>query len=337
MNYRTNLKNAYQQLIGIPTARLMAPLHSADIAIFHDFQPPPAGGGHQFLRALWHEWERQGYVVENNTISRRTHACLFNSYNFHFARLRALQRNGCRMVHRIDGPMSAYRGFDNGSDARIAQMNGELAEATIVQSHYSLREHRALGYQLRDPHVIMNVADPAIFHSQGRVPFDRQRKIRLISASWSDNSNKGAAIYQSIAQQLDPARFEYSFVGNTPVNLPHMRVLPPVPSQQLAQLLREHDIYITASKNDPCSNSLIEALACGLPALYLDSGGHPEIVGQAGFAFADATEALRRLDQLVDEYAERQAQITLPTLADVAAQYLRVMHIAAPAAGKERA
>ena len=336
MNYRDTLKNAYQHFVSIPTARVMAPLHSADIAIFHDFQPPPAGGGHQFLRALWQEWVRLGYVVENNTISRRTHACLFNSYNFHFDRLRALRHSGCRMVHRVDGPMQSYRGFDNGSDARIAAINHQLAEATIVQSRYSLQEHITLGYTLRNPHVIMNVPDPAIFHRQGRVAFDRKRKARLISTSWSDNPNKGAAIYQEIAQQLDPARFEYTFVGNTPLALDHIRVVPPVTSQQLAQLLREHDIYITASKNDPCSNSLIEALASGLPALYLNSGGHPEIVGQAGVGFHDVSEALAGLEQLVDEYAERQAQIALPTMTEVARRYLALMQVDAPSVTKEQ-
>lgn len=331
MNYRRTLKNAYQHLVGIPVARAVAPFRSADISLFHEFQPPPAGGGHQFLRALRRELAGRGYAVENNTISHRTRACLFNSYNFQFARLRALRRPGCRMVHRVDGPMQSYRGFDNGSDARVAEINAELAEATILQSHYSLQQHRALGLSLRNPRVIMNVADPEIFHPRGRVPFDRARKIRLISASWSDNPNKGAAIYQEIARQLDWDRFEYTFVGNTPVDFERIRTVPPVTSQQLAELLREHDIYITASKNDPCSNSLIEALSCGLPALYLDSGGHPEIVGNAGFAFASAEEAVSKLDALVDEYEARQAQIALPTIAQVADEYLHVLGLQTPA------
>lgn len=328
--FKSMLKNMVKNIVGIPLAQAASLLKTADLSLFHDFLPPPAGGGHQFLRALRQELEGRGYKVENNTLSRTTQACLFNSYNFHFNRLRALRRSGCRMVHRVDGPMQSYRGFDNGSDGRVAAINAELAEATIFQSHYSLRQHQALGLTLRNPHVILNVADPAIFHQTGKVPFDRGRKIRLISASWSDNPNKGAAIYQAIAQRLDWDRFEYTFVGNTPVNFDRIRTIPPVTSQQLADLLLEHDIYITASKNDPCSNSLIEALSCGLPALYLNSGGHPEIVGQAGFGFSTAEEALSMLAALVDEYEMRQAQIALPTLAETADQYLQVLGIKAP-------
>ena len=37
--------------------------------------------------------------------------------------------------------------------------------------------------------------------------------------------------------------------------------------------------------NDPCPNTVIEALSCGLPILYSNSGGVPELVGaNAGIA-----------------------------------------------------
>ena len=60
------------------------------------------------------------------------------------------------MVHRVDGPVGVYRGFDDGTDRRIAAVNRKLANATILQSHYSLEKHRELGLELRDPVVIRN-------------------------------------------------------------------------------------------------------------------------------------------------------------------------------------
>ena len=36
----------------------------ADLALFHEFAPPPTGGGHQFLRALIGELQRRGLQVE---------------------------------------------------------------------------------------------------------------------------------------------------------------------------------------------------------------------------------------------------------------------------------
>ena len=121
----------------------------ADLALFHEFAPPPSGGGHQFLRALVAELEQRGLEIELNRLSAATPACLFNSFNFDAERLRRFARTDCRMVHRVDGPIGAYRGFDDGTDGTIAALNAELADATILQSRYSLEKHRELGLELR--------------------------------------------------------------------------------------------------------------------------------------------------------------------------------------------
>ncbi|NIY75443.1 glycosyltransferase family 4 protein [Thalassospira sp. HF15] len=50
-------------------------------------------------------------------------------------------------------------------------------------------------------------------------------------------------------------------------------------------IYRAGDIYIMLKHNDPCPNTVIEAMACGLPVLYSASGGVPELAtGMAGRA-----------------------------------------------------
>jgi glycosyltransferase involved in cell wall biosynthesis len=301
------------------------PTPDADISFFHDFAPPPTGGGHQFLRALWREFERRGIRLENNTISKTTRACLFNSFNFNFKHLRQLHRPGCRMIHRADGPLAVYRGFDDGTDRKIFDLNQKIADATILQSQYSLTKHLEMGFDFVRPVVIPNAADPEIFHSRGRQPFNVDRKIRLISVSWSDNFNKGASVYQWLDDHLDWGRYEYTFVGRSPVSFQNIRTLSPITSEDLAKELRQNDVFITASRNDPCSNSLIEALACGLPALYLNSGGHPEIVGQAGLSFESVENISALLDRMIFEYESWQVCIKLPSIAATADRYLEIL------------
>ena len=297
----------------------------ADLALFHEFAPAPTGGGHQFLRALVSELERRGVAVELNRISRATPACLFNSFNFDFRRLRRFARPDCRMVHRLDGPIGVYRGFDDGTDARIAQVNRELADATVVQSRFSLEAHRELGIELREPVVIANAVDPAIFHPPAaRDPLDA-RKARLIAVSWSDNPNKGAEVFAWLDENLDWERYEMSFVGRSPAAFLRIRVRGPVPSRELANELRRHDVYVAASRNDPCSNALLEALACGLPAVYLASGGHPELVGDGGLPFVSAEEVPEVLERLLGEADDRRGAIRVPSLEQVADQYLEVL------------
>ncbi len=299
------------------------------ISLFHEYAPPPSGGGHQFLRALETELKHKGHRIENNVLSPTTPACLFNSYNFNFRQLRCQRHRQCRMVHRVDGPVSVYRGMDDGTDARIWKINRELADASIFQSRFSLAKHIELGFQFAQPCVIMNAADPGIFHRRGRLLFQPDRKIKLISTSWSDNLNKGAEIYQWLDRNLDWTRYEYVFVGRLPLPMKKIRVMAPVDSETLAHHLRQSDIFITASKNDPCSNSLIEALSCGLPALHLNSGGHPEISGKAGLPFDHAEEIPFALERLTASYADYQNAIAVPQIQDVATRYLEVLGITA--------
>ena len=88
------------------------------------------------------ELEGRGLDVERQRISDETQACLFNSFNFDFERLRRFSARGARMVHRVNSPIGAYRGFDDGTDERIARINAELASATILQSGFSLEKAR---------------------------------------------------------------------------------------------------------------------------------------------------------------------------------------------------
>jgi glycosyltransferase involved in cell wall biosynthesis len=296
----------------------------SDVAVFHEFHPPPYGGGNQFLIALVRELERRGLGVETNRLSARTPACLYNSFNFDFRRLRRFARSDVRMVHRVDGPVGVYRGFDDGTDRRIADIN-ELADTTILQSRFSLEKHAELGIELRNPVVVHNAVDPSIFHPpRAREPL-AGRRMRVIVTSWSGNPRKGADILTWLDRNLDVDAYEVTFAGNTQQTYECIHVVGPLASAPLADLLRAHDVYLAPSRDDPCSNALLEGLACGLPAAFLRSGGHPELVGEGGLGFDGAEELPAVLARLRDELQERRARIRVPSLTDVADRYVEVL------------
>jgi glycosyltransferase involved in cell wall biosynthesis len=59
----------------------------------------------------------------------------------------------------------------------------------------------------------------------------------------------------------------------------------PYTQEQAPELYGAADAYLMLKHNDPCPNTVLEALACGLPVLYSDTGGVPELVGdEAGMA-----------------------------------------------------
>jgi glycosyltransferase involved in cell wall biosynthesis len=296
-----------------------------DVAIAHAFHKPPYGGSNQFLIALRGELERRGLRVGANIVARRTRACVINSYVFDERALRRMLHPDCRVVHRLDGPLSVYRGFDNGTDRYLSRVNLDLADVTVFQSRYSLDACRALGLEFREPVVIPNAVDPALFHPPAARQALDGRPVRLITTSWSDNPNKGAATLARLEETLDPERFSLTFVGRSPVSFRRIRMVPPVASERVAELLREHDAFVMPSRHESCSNALLEALACGLPAAYVASGGNAEIVGEAGIPFADDEDAAPAVERLVAELEKRRARIAIPSLAQVTDRYVEVM------------
>lgn len=310
--------------------RLLRPSNRFTAGVWHQFFAPPYGGGNQFMLALCKCLHQSGVSVRENCFSSSIDAYLLNSVHFDVdAFLSFAETNPVRVVHRIDGPIHLIRGHDLEKDELCFELNRRFASATVIQSRWTLRQILAMGYRPVNPVIIHNGVDPAIFHRRGRKLFAPERSIRLISSSWSDNPRKGGAIYAWLDRHLDYSRFEYSFIGRCSEKLNNARTVTPLPSLELAQELRQHDIYITASSNDPCSNAVIEALACGLPVLYLNDGGHPELVGQGGLPFNSPEEIPAQLEKLVTNYTMFQNLITVPSMQEVAGKYLQLLKDAA--------
>ncbi len=294
------------------------------ISLWHEFIKPPYGGGNQFMMALKKELSRRGVKVLTN--SQRADVHIVNSVHFDVTAFRRqmCHRGKPRVIHRIDGPIHLYRGTSRELDDLCFELNAEFAAATVIQSSWTFSRIVELGYQPVRPVIVRNAVDPDIFYSEDRSGLQQGRKVRLISTSWSGNVRKGGQIYKWLDQNLDWCRFEYTFLGNLSEELTNIVRLPPAPSEEVARQLRAHDIYLTASRNDPCSNALVEALTCRLPTLYLNSGGHPELAELGGLGFDDESEILTRLDQLVENYESFRNLIRVPSLSEVADTYLRL-------------
>lgn len=292
------------------------------VSILREFHKPPYGGGNQFMLALKDEFERMGVRILVNDVGYYVDAYLFDSLWLDLKLLDKLGKIANPQVgHRIDGPIHLYRGKDKVLDDQIFEINRQFATVSFIQSIYTMRSIISAGYSPVAPIVIQNAVDPDIFRVKGHSPCSVE-KIKLVSTSWSDNSMKGADDYKWIDDNLDFSRYSYTFFGRIKKDFKNIVVKPPLPSFDLANALQEHDLYITASRNDPCSNALIEALACGLPALYKNSGGHPELVGFGGLPYDDANEVPAKLERLVENYAMFSKCVSLAPMSHIAKRYL---------------
>lgn len=293
--------------------------------ILYEFRDGPWGGGNQFLKALKNALAKKNAYTEN---PEEADIILFNSHHFGhndqslemLCRLKR-QNPALPFIHRVDGPIKLVRGYGRITDTIIFRANALLADATIFQTNWSRENSLKLGLKPKEPTtVIMNAPDPAHFY-----PGQNKKRgpvLRLIASSWAANMRKGFDIYRFLDEHLDFDRFDMTFVGNAPFGFRNITHIPPLASAELGNILREHDIYVTASINDPCSNALCEALACGLPALVCNSGGHPEIVKKGGITFNSKEDILGKIETLATGYDSYKTAIAVPDIKDIADQYL---------------
>ena len=297
------------------------------VSILREFHKPPYGGGNQFMLALRSEFEKMNVRVLNNEVNSRVDAYLFDSLWFDMKLLDKLSKlNNPRVGHRIDGPIHLYRNKDRNLDDQIFEINKQFATVSIIQSIYTLRAIYKSGYLPISPIVIPNAVNPDIFFPREKHVFSRE-KIKLVSTSWSDNPMKGAIDYKWLDENLDFNRYSYTFYGRIKENFKNIIVEKPLPSSSLGEALRKNDIYITASQNDPCSNALIEAMASGLPILYKNSGGHPELVGFGGLPYNECVEIPFLLERIIKNYYLFNGCLTISPSAKIAERYLDALFL----------
>ena len=300
-----------------------------EISIFHHFKTGPYGGANQFVVALQQHLQSNGVKVLQNKITRKTSAILLNAFLFNTEEILHIKNKypKIKIIHRVDGPIGIYRGESIDIDLKIQEINHKLAHATILQSIYSKQKQESIGLNFIKPEIIHNAANPIYFNRKNKIPFNLNRKIRLVASSWSNNPRKGGPIYKWLDTNLNFDKFEFTYIGRIKETLHNANKVEALASEQLAVELKKHDIYITASMDDPCSNALVEALTCGLPAVYLKSGGHPELVKNGGIGFHSEKELLQAIDDVVDNYRFYQQNIEISTMKEVADKYLNIMAV----------
>jgi glycosyltransferase involved in cell wall biosynthesis len=296
------------------------------VHIIFDFKDGPYGGGNQFLKSLRKKFIEKGFYAEKPALAD---AFLFNSFQDIRAVLGLKKQFPNKLfIHRIDGPISLYRNSENSKiDKLIYKINDSIADATIYQSAFSFNENKQLGIKKNIiEEIIHNAPDNAIFYpSKERLSNLENRKIRLISTSWSSNMMKGFDCYKYLDKKLDFSKYKYTFIGNCPIVFENINVIPPKTSREIATFLRNSDIFITASRKDPCSNSLIEALACGLPAVALNDGGHPELIGKGGEVFDRNENIIEKIENVLKNYKEYTDNIPALQIEDISNKYLDVI------------
>jgi glycosyltransferase involved in cell wall biosynthesis len=287
------------------------------INILYNFLDGPYGGGNQFLKALRNAFIVKEVYEENPLLAD---IIIVNSKdNLDKAEFLA-KKHHKKCIHRIDGIFSLYRGkSEKYNDELVYNFSKQYASGIIYQSQWSKTSHYANGASLHSNEaIIYNAVNQEIFYPK----LKPNNKIKLITTSWSSNYRKGFHYLEYLDNNLDFNKFDYTFIGNSPISFKNIKSYPPQPSIELAQNLQLHDIFITGTENDTCSNSLLEALTCKLPVIALDSGGSPELVKKGGELFNSKEDLIPLINKISNNLSQYISNIEVDSIEDVANQYL---------------
>ena len=156
-------------------------------------------------------------------------------------------------------------------------------------------------------HVVYNGCDLDHFSSDSEKLFNPRRP-RLVTHHWSDNWLKGFDLYTQIDKYLqDHDDFEFTYVGryNSEYSPIATNIVDPLHGKALGDELRQHDIYVTASRWEPCGMHHVEGAASGLPIIFhSDTGGIKELCLRHGEEYVQFDEFLVSLKKISENYKE---------------------------------
>ena len=275
-----------------------------------------SGGGNQFLKLLRNNFVSRDIYTDT---AKDADVILFNAHHRFewFSEMRSYYRDKF-FVHRMDGLYSLYNNLSDVREGNSLMMNS-FANATIFQSNWAMLEYYKKK-EFKNAHVIYNSSDSNLFYKEDK----KNKKKKIIITSWSKNKNKGFDSYSFIDKNLDFEKYDVIFIGNSPVKFTNIIDIGALNNDKLAGVLRGGDMYLTASRYECCSNSLIEALMCGLPVVAFDSGSNSELVKNAGEMFSNDEELLNKINLVGNNIETYSSKIEVKSMEEVANNYVEV-------------
>jgi len=213
------------------------------------------------------------------------------------------------VVHRIN-TCDEQRAQDSGIDNAVLEAN-HLAHHTVFVSRFIRELFVSHGINTAKPHsVILTGADEKVFNPEGRAAWRKNQKLKIVTHHWSKNYLKGFDIYEHLDLLLEKEpfkhMFEFTIIGNLPIGIRFKNtcLVPLLSGVELAKKLKEHHHYLTGARYEPGGNHYVEAMRCGLPVLYLESGSSGEYCSQyggVGYNLANFEEKLLSIHNRLDK------------------------------------
>ena len=178
-----------------------------------------------------------------------------------------------------------------------------IANTTVFVSNWLKKLYENIGLD-NNNNVIISGSDKEVFNNYGKKIWNGTSNIKIVTHHWGTDINKGFEIYKLLDEMIVKGQLnnvEFTYIGNLPknFNFKTAQYIEPLQGLELAKELKKHDIYLTASKNEPSGNHHIEGAQCGLPLLYINSGGVVEYCDGYGIPFENKNDFPNSLQNLI--------------------------------------
>jgi len=286
------------------------------ISIIREFYSPPYGGGNQYMIYLVKEFRKMGFDVAINSFSKKIKVLIIDYCWFNPKYESLIQKHkskyASKVIHRIDGLLTEYSTKKRLELDKLAMRINKISDLTIVQSNYSKSQFADNNLKLSNTRIIYNSVDPSIFYPLYKKKLDKNKVIRIVSASWSTNKNKGMDDYKWLDENIHAKvsqKIGYSFVGRLDFSPKNINLISPKGQKRLSNIFQNSDIFIFCSMKDPCPNVLLEAIACGLPVIFKNAGGPKELVKKFGLSYENIEELPGLISEMINNYDYYQSEL----------------------------
>ena len=221
-----------------------------------------------------------------------------------------LKNPHCKILHRVNDTDIARN--TNFLDNIIIQSN-RTADHTVFISNWVKEYYQSKNLLVNDDthDVIINGCNSDWYYPKKEHVL--AKKVSLITHHWSDNFMKGFDVYNYLDELcIQGSDIEFTYMGryNSDYTPKHTRLIPPKYGPEVGEILRTHDVYVTAARWEACGMHHIEGSACGLPVLYHQDGGAvPEVCSSHGIGFDNPQSFVLGLNNIIENYNEYREKI----------------------------